>query len=115
MTIGRTGDYFDHGVYIITLCFTPDGKPFIHQDCRCQGSSAGSTGGGETSFDLPRDFYKTHTAEDIADLCWGCCYSRIKSSSDLQHFLEGAKNEAAAISDIDRDRPTLSNSSHIAS
>ena len=91
MTIGQTGDYFDHGVYIITLCFTPDGKPFIHQDCRCQGSSAGSTGGGETSFDLPRDFYKTHTAEDIADLCWGCCYSQIKSSSDLQHFLEGAK------------------------
>ena len=87
----RHGDYFEHGIDIITLCFRPDGSPFIHQDCRCQGSSAGSTGGGEVSLDLKQDFYKTLSQKDIADMVWGSCYSGVLGSEALRVFLEKAR------------------------
>ena len=75
--IGRAGDYFERGVDIITLCFYSDGSAYINQDCRCQGISAGNTGGGEVDFDLPADCYLTMTASDVAALCWGTCYEKI--------------------------------------
>ena len=89
--LARRGDYFEHGVDVVTLCFRPDGSPFIHQDCLCQGSSAGSSGGGEVSLDLQKDFYRRMTQEEIADVCWGGCYSRILGSEKLRVFLEKAK------------------------
>lgn len=87
----RHGDYFERGANIITLCFRPDGSPFIHQDCLCQGSSAGSSGGGEVSLDLPGDFCKKLSREDIADMVWGSCYSGVLHSEKLRTFLEKAK------------------------
>ena len=85
------GDYFEHGVDIITLRFRPDGSPFIHQDCRCQGISAGNTGGGEVSFDLPKDFYLSMTAEEIADKCW---HTKLINEKDvLANFMEKAKEK----------------------
>ena len=86
-----TGDYFEHGNYLITLRMFPDGTAKIHQDCRCQGSSAGSVGGGECDVDLPNDFYLTHSPENIADLCWGSCYSLIVNCAALKEFLSKAK------------------------
>lgn len=92
MVIARVGDYFSPaGIDIITLCFTPNGKPFIHQNCLCQGSSAGSSGGGENSFDLPADFYRRYTTEKIAAECRGTCYDDICNNADLKSFLEIAK------------------------
>ena len=91
LELARAGDYFEHGVDIITLCFAPDGRPFLNQDCRCQGSSAGNTGGGEVNVDLRRDFYKRQTADDLADLCWGSCRGKVRESKALKTFLEKAK------------------------
>ena len=89
--LARHGDYFERGVDIITLRFTPDGSPFLHQDCRCQGSSAGSTGGGEVDLDLKKDFYRKLGQEDIAGMCWGSCCEGIMGSEKLRVFLEKAK------------------------
>ena len=91
LELARRGDYYERGIDIITLRFRPDGSPFIHQDCRCQGSSAGSVGGGEVSLDLKADFYKKLSQEDIADMVWGTCYSSVLHSEKLRDFLEEAR------------------------
>jgi hypothetical protein len=92
LELARAGDYFEHGVDIITLCFAPEGRPYLNQDCRCQGSSAGNTGGGEVDVDLKRDFFKRQTADDLADLCWGSCRAKIRGSEALRTFLAKAKD-----------------------
>ena len=91
LELARRGDYYERGIDIITLRFRPDGSPFIHQDCRCQGSSAGSVGGGEVDLDLPLRFYEKQTAEDIAGMVWGSCYEQVRSSVELKTFLKKAK------------------------
>ena len=90
--IACVGDYFEYGADIITMCFSINGEPYIHQDSRCQGSSAGSTGGGEVSLSIPKDFYLTHNEKDIADMCWGSCYDKILNSTKLKVFLEKARS-----------------------
>jgi hypothetical protein len=102
--LARTGDYFNHGSNLITLCFKEDGNAFIHQDCSTQGISAGSVGGGENSFDLPADFYLTMTAEEITDLCWGSCYAEILENGKLASFLEKAKAKNGYFLDFRKDR-----------
>ena len=67
--IAREGDYFERGIDILTLCFYQDGSAYINQDEKCQGISAGNTGGGEVNINLPKDFYKTMSAKDVAGLC----------------------------------------------
>lgn len=89
--LASVGDYFEHGVDVITLRFYSDGRPYIHQDCMCQGISAGSMGGGEVSFDLPEDFYLTMTAEEIAGQCWRG--KTILNNGILQEFLKKAKEK----------------------
>ncbi|MBP5468989.1 MAG: hypothetical protein J6Z11_07055, partial [Candidatus Riflebacteria bacterium] len=98
--LASIGDYFEHGVDIITLRFRPDGSPFIHQDCRCQGISAGNTGGGEVSFDLPKDFYLSMTAEDIADKCWHT--KLINEKGILASFLKKAKEKKGYFLDFSK-------------
>ena len=92
------GDYFERGVDIITVRFREDGSAYIHQDCRCQGSSAGSIGGGEISFDIPKDFYLTKTPEEIADMCWHS--SKIIANGKLSAFMEKAKNKNGFLLDF---------------
>ena len=87
------GDYYDQGNDLITLRLFPDGSAKIHQDCRCQGSSAGSVGGGEIDVNIPKDFWRTHSPKDIADLCWGSCYSAILKCEALKSFLAKAKKK----------------------
>lgn len=84
-----SGDYYDRGVDIVTLRFYDDGSAYIHQDCRCQGISAGSVGGGEVSFDLPNDFYLTMTADELADKCW--LSGLIKKNGVLASAMKKAK------------------------
>ena len=93
VVLASVGDYYQRGIDIITLRFREGGSAYIHQDCRCQGSSAGSVGGGEISFDLPDDFYLTMSAKDIAGQCWGSCYSEILSKGKLAAFLKRAKQK----------------------
>ena len=90
--LARAGDYFEQsGTDVITLRFRPDGGAFILQENFCQGSSAGNNGGGEVTEDLPDDFYRTFTQEDIAGICWGTCYDKILGCAALKTFLEKAK------------------------
>ena len=87
-----TGEYFSNaGVDIVTLRFNMDGSAYIHQDCRCPGSSAGSVGGGEISFDIPKDFFLTMTPEELADKCWHT--KLINENGILAKFMEKAKTK----------------------
>lgn len=91
LEIARKGDYFEHGSDRITLRFRNDGTVYIHQDCLTQGISAGSMGGGETSFDIPADFYRSMKPEEVADMCWDRCYSEILNNGTLSSFMEKAR------------------------
>ena len=91
--LGSAGDYYEQGVDIITLRLYPDSSADIHQDCRCQGISAGNTGGGEVSFDLPEDFYLTMTPEEVAGKCWSSCYSSIIEQGILASVMAKAKTK----------------------
>ncbi|MBR4627151.1 MAG: hypothetical protein IKO47_05555 [Ruminococcus sp.] len=86
--LGRSRNEYEG--HIITLRFHADGRPYIEQNCITGGISAGCSGGCEKDIDLPMNFYKKMTAEDIADLCWGSCYSKIKSNKKLADFLKKA-------------------------
>ena len=89
--IGRNGSYYERGVDKISLCFYNDGSAYINQDSKCPGISAGNNGGGEVDFDLPKDFYMTMSAKDVAELCWGNCYSSIMSKGILNSLIKKAK------------------------
>ena len=65
----------------------------------CQGSSAGSTGGGEVDFNLPNDFYLTMTDEDIAGQCWGSCYAEILKKGILRSLIKKAKTKKGFLID----------------
>jgi len=87
------GDYFERGNDLITLKFHVDSTE-IHQDERCQGSSAGSVGGGVVNFDIPWDFFLDKNAqENIAEQCWGNCYEAILKSQEFTTFLEKAREK----------------------
>ena len=93
-----SGDYFERGVDIITLRFFDNGSAYIHQDCRCQGSAPGQTGGGEISVDIPDDFYLSLTCEQIAEKCW---HSKdIIAGGVLAEFLEKAKRKGGFLLDF---------------
>lgn len=98
--LAAVGDYFERGRDVITLCFRMDGSVYIHEDCMTQGISAGSMGGGETSFDLPKDFYLKMTAEEIADQCWGRCYSAILENGTLASFIKKAQKKNGILLDF---------------
>ena len=95
--LAQAGDYFDRGVDIVTLRFYDDGSAYIHQDCRCQGISAGNTGGGEVSFNLPDDFYRTMTADELADKCW--LSGLIKKNGVLASVMKKAKAKGGFLID----------------
>ena len=99
VVLASVGDFYERsGIDIITLRFYSDGSPYIHQDCRCQGSSAGSVGGGEISFDLPKKFYLKMTADEIADRCWHS--ETIKENGILKDFIEKAKEKKGCFLDF---------------
>ena len=98
--LAHAGDYYEMGVDIISLRFYSDGSAYIHQDCRCQGISAGNTGGGEVSFDLPEDFYLTETPSDIAEQCWGSCRKPILANGTLASLLKKAQRKKGFLIDF---------------
>ena len=96
--LASVGDYFEHGADIITLRFREDGSAYLHQDCRCQGISAGNTGGGEVSVDIPDDFYLSLTCEELADMCWHT--GDVIANGVLAAFLEQAKSKGGFLLDF---------------
>lgn len=89
--LASVGDYFARGNNTITLRFRSDGSAYVHQDCRCQGISASSMGGGENSFDIASDFYRTMTPQELADMCWGSCYREMLENGKLAAFMQTAQ------------------------
>jgi len=98
--IASVGDYFERGNDIITLRFREDGSVYVHQDCRCQGISASSMGGGENSVDIPKDFYISMKPKEIADMCWGSCYREIINNGRLSAFMKKAKKKKGFLLDF---------------
>ncbi len=96
--LASVGDYFEHGADIITLRFREDGSAYIHQDCQCQGSAPGQTGGGEVSFDIPNDFFLTMTSEELADMCWRT--KAIIAGGVLAAFMKKAKSKGGFLLDF---------------
>ena len=90
--LARAGNYFEHGADIVTLRFR-NGTPQLRQESFCQGSSAGSSGGGEETVPLRSDFYKTLSQNDIADMCRGSCYKKVKENPKLAKFLKLARKK----------------------
>lgn len=95
MVLAQTGDYYtNYGVDIITLRMFDDGTADIHQDERCQGSSASWVGGGDISLDIRWDFFKDENAQEIiASKCWGNCREIIKENKIFAEFLQKAREK----------------------
>ena len=100
--IAREGNYFERGIDILTLCFYQDGSAYINQDEKCQGISAGNTGGGEVNIHLPEYFYKTMSAKDVAGLCWGNCYDEILKRGILNSMMKKAAERNGFLHDFSR-------------
>ena len=100
--LAKAGEYFGPGVDIMTICFGEDGSAWIHQDCRCQGISAGNDGGGEKDVPLPKDFYLTMTPEDIANLCWGSCHSQLVENGKLEGIIAACKERGGFLLDYSK-------------
>ncbi|MBO4410703.1 MAG: hypothetical protein J5794_00715 [Lachnospiraceae bacterium] len=92
--LGGSGNYFEpSGTDLITLLLAPYKKPVIRQSNFCQGSSAGSSLGGDIDLTLEETFYQTMSAEDIAGICWGTCYDSIRKNAALAKFISKARKK----------------------
>ncbi len=76
---------------VYTMKFWRDGNVSIKQDVSSPGSSAGNTFGGTFYRDIPRNFYKTKTAEDIAGLFGEGSRKCMIEDGRLAAFIEKAK------------------------
>ncbi len=86
--------YFElaHESNWVTMIFRRDGSVYIKESTSSPGSSAGNCFGFDWTVDLPHDFYKTMTIEQIADQmhCNGL-YREILENGKLAAFFEKAK------------------------
>ena len=92
--LARAGDYSQReGIDIVTLKFDYNSKPMLQLSNFCQGSSAGSSGGGDEYKFLQKDFYRTMSQKDIADLCYNRLRPGVMQNSALHRFLEKARKK----------------------
>ncbi len=76
---------------VLTMIFARDGKVVIEEDVSSPGSSAGNTFGGKFYKELPCDFWKEQTAEDVADLFNDRLKKAILEDGRLAAFIEEAQ------------------------
>ena len=69
---------------------------------KCQGISAGNTGGGEVNINLPKDFYKTMSAKNVAGMCWGNCYNDILERGILNSLMKKAAKKNGFLQDYSK-------------
>ena len=80
-----------HEITIMTLMFDRKGNARIKEDISSPGSAAGNTFGATFYSELPREFYRTKTAEQIARRFRDVIYKQILEEGKLESFLEKAR------------------------
>ena len=80
-----------HEATVMTLVFLKNGKVRIREDISSPGSSAGNTFGGTFWYDISRDFFRTKTAEQIAERFRNVIYNATVEDGRLASFIEKAK------------------------
>ncbi|MBR5060152.1 MAG: hypothetical protein IKX06_05200 [Clostridia bacterium] len=75
----------------MTLLFRRNGKVEIRERSTSPGSNAGNTFGGSFTHPLPGDFWKTGTAEQIAERFYDDARTAIIEDGRLAGFIEKAK------------------------
>lgn len=102
--LAYAGEYYKPwGIDTITLRFKQNGNAYIHYNNCCQGSSAGWSGGGELTYDLPKNFHTTMDAAKIADE-YSCssCQEAVKTNGILSTLLEKAKIKGGFLIDYSK-------------
>ena len=86
-------DFYEyaHETTILTLRFERSGKVYIEESVSSPGSSAGNTFGGSFYYDLPADFFRTMTAEEIAEKFRSSLYNKTIENGKLAGFIEKMK------------------------
>jgi len=80
-----------HETTLLTMMFKRDGNVVMEESVSSPGSSAGNTFGGTFYKDLPKNFYKTMTVEQIAEMYGSRLHDAIIKDGKLADFLEKAK------------------------
>ena len=80
-----------HESTTMKLIFKRSGKVEIKETSSSPGSNAGNTFGGSFTHSLPHDFYKTQTAEEIAERFSKDAREAIVTDGRLAAFIEKAK------------------------
>ena len=80
-----------HETTLLTMMFRRDGNVMMEESVSSPGSSAGNTFGGTFYKDLPKNFHKTMTVEQIAEMYGSRLHDAIIKDGKLADFLEKAK------------------------
>ena len=76
------------------LLFHRNGSVQIKEDIRSPGTSASNTLGGSFYYSLPKDFYLTKTAEEIAGMFRSVLHDAILQDGRLAAFLQKANTHS---------------------
>ena len=80
-----------HETTLMTMMFKRNGNVVVEESVSSPGSSAGNTFGGNFYKDLPKNFHKTMTVEQIAEMYGSRLHDAIIKDGKLADFLEKAK------------------------
>ena len=75
----------------MTMMFKRNGNVVVEESVSSPGSSAGNTFGGTFYIDLPNNFYKVKTVEQIAGMFSDRTAKAILENGKLAAFIEKAK------------------------
>ena len=76
---------------LLTMMFKRNGNVVMEESISSPGSSAGNTFGGTFYKDIPKNFHKTMTVEQIAEMYGSRLHDAIIKDGKLADFLEKAK------------------------
>ncbi len=91
LIIARCYDEEHYESVIITLQFRRDGTVQLEEAISTPGSSNSHSFGVERYQDLPKDFWKTMSAEDVASMYGSWVHDKIIAEGKLADFIEKAR------------------------
>ncbi len=93
LVIARHELEFVHEITVLTLTFRRDGRCCITAAINSPGSSAGNSFGGTFLHELPRAFYRTKTAEKVAEDFRTILETAILEDGRLEEFIAKARKK----------------------